>query len=36
MAMWNLTALTYMHVEDWKRLFNDVGYTGEYYWFIPE
>ena len=31
---WNLTALTYMHVDDWKQLFEDVGYTGDYYWFI--
>lgn len=35
MKMWNLTALTYMSVEDWKRLFAEVGYTGDYYWFIP-
>ena len=33
---WNLTALTYMHVDDWKRLFDDIGYTGDYYWFIAE
>lgn len=33
---WNLTALTYMHVDDWKRLFAEVGYTGDYYWFIAE
>jgi len=31
---WNLTALTYMHVDDWKRLFEEVGYTGDYWWFI--
>lgn len=36
MLSWNLTALTYMHVEDWKRVFEDVGYTGDYYWFIAE
>ncbi len=35
MEKWNLTALTYMSVEDWKRLFAEVGYTGDYYWFIP-
>jgi ubiquinone/menaquinone biosynthesis C-methylase UbiE len=28
---WNLTALTYMHVDDWKKLFEEVGYTGDYY-----
>ncbi|HEV7225156.1 MAG TPA: class I SAM-dependent methyltransferase [Pirellulales bacterium] len=33
---WILTALTYMHVEDWKRTFAEVGYGGDYYWFIPE
>ena len=34
MLDWNLTALTYMHVEDWKNLFAEVGYAGDYYWFI--
>ena len=34
MLKWNLTALTYMHVDDWKRLFEEVGYTGDFYWFI--
>jgi len=34
MLAWNLTALTYMHVDDWKALFAEVGYTGDYYWFI--
>jgi SAM-dependent methyltransferase len=33
---WILTALTYMHVDDWKRVFAEVGYRGDYYWFIPE
>ena len=33
---WNLTALTYMHVDQWKETFTDAGYTGEYYWFIAE
>ena len=33
---WNLTALTYMHVEDWKKIFKEVGYTGDYWWFIAE
>jgi SAM-dependent methyltransferase len=36
MLKWNLTALTYMHVDDWKKLFSEVGYTGDYYWFIAE
>ena len=35
MDAWNLTALTYMHVDEWKALFKEVGYTGDYYWFIP-
>ena len=36
MMKWNLTALTYMHVDDWKKIFAEVGYTGDYYWFIAE
>ena len=35
MDMWNLTAKTYMHVDDWIKLFKEVGYTGDYFWFIP-
>lgn len=35
MHKWNITALTYMSVGDWKKLFQKVGYTGDYYWFIP-
>lgn len=35
MMMWNLTAKTIMHVDEWVRFFDDVGYTGDYYWFIP-
>jgi SAM-dependent methyltransferase len=35
MYAWNLTGLTIMHVDEWKRFFKEVGYTGDYYWFIP-
>ncbi len=35
MLKWNLTALSYMHVDDWKKLFEEVGYNRDYYWFIP-
>lgn len=35
MEAWNLTAKTVMHVDEWKQFFKDVGYTGDYYWFIP-
>ena len=34
MLKWNLTALTYMSTDDWKLLFRDVGYEGDYYWFF--
>jgi 2-polyprenyl-3-methyl-5-hydroxy-6-metoxy-1,4-benzoquinol methylase len=34
--MWNLTAKTIMSTEDWKNLFGEVGYTGDYYWSIIE
>jgi SAM-dependent methyltransferase len=33
---WVLTCKTYMHVDEWKELFSEVGYTGDYYWFIAE
>ena len=32
---WNLTAKTIMSVKDWKKLFKEIGYNGDYYWFIP-
>ena len=36
MRDWVLTAYTYMHVDAWKDLFQEVGYTGDYYWFFVE
>ena len=33
---WVVTCMTAMHVDEWKKLFEDVGYTGDYYWFIAE
>lgn len=33
---WNITAQTCMHVDDWRKLFAEVGYTGDYYWFIAK
>jgi SAM-dependent methyltransferase len=35
MKAWNLTALTMMHVDEWKSFFTEVNYSGDYYWFIP-
>ena len=35
MDAWNLTAKTILSVEDWKTFFNEVGYTGDFFWFIP-
>ncbi len=35
MYAWNLTAKTIMHEDEWIEFFNEVGYTGDYYWFIP-
>jgi ubiquinone/menaquinone biosynthesis C-methylase UbiE len=31
---WNLTAKTYMHVEDWLEFFEKNGYRGDYFWTI--
>ncbi len=35
MFAWNLTAKTILHVDEWIKLFKEVGYTGDYYWFVP-
>lgn len=35
MHAWNLTAKTILHVDDWKELFKEAGYTGDYFWFMP-
>ena len=35
MEAWNLTALTMMKTSEWKSFFEEVGYNGDYYWFIP-
>lgn len=35
MNAWNLTARTILSVDEWKNLFAQAGYTGDYYWFIP-
>lgn len=32
---WNLTAKTILSVDGWKAFFAEVGYTGDYYWFVP-
>jgi SAM-dependent methyltransferase len=36
MLKWNLTGVTYMHVDDWKKIFQETGYEGDYYWFIAK
>jgi ubiquinone/menaquinone biosynthesis C-methylase UbiE len=35
MYAWNLTAKTIMSVDDWVMFFKSVGYSGDYFWFIP-
>jgi len=35
MFAWNLTAKTIMHVDEWIAFFKEVGYSGDYFWFIP-
>lgn len=35
MFAWNLTAKTIMSVDEWVRFFEEAGYTGDYFWFIP-
>lgn len=35
MLAWNITGKTILSTDGWKKLFNEEGYTGDYYWFIP-
>ncbi|GHF80447.1 class I SAM-dependent methyltransferase [Thalassotalea marina] len=35
MFQWALTAKTILHVDEWVALFEEAGYSGDYYWFIP-
>jgi ubiquinone/menaquinone biosynthesis C-methylase UbiE len=35
MEAWNLTALTMMSCDEWVSFFEEIGYSGDYYWFIP-
>ena len=35
MYAWNLTAKTILSVQEWTDLFNEAGYTGDYFWFVP-
>jgi SAM-dependent methyltransferase len=33
---WQLTALTYFDPEGWQNLFQQVGYSGDFYWTLTE
>jgi SAM-dependent methyltransferase len=35
MFAWNLTAKTILHVDQWREMFQEAGYSGDYYWFMP-
>ena len=35
MFAWNLTAKTILSVDEWVKFFEEVGYEGDYFWFIP-
>ena len=35
MFSWNLTAKTIMSVDEWVVFFEESGYTGDYFWFVP-
>ena len=32
---WNLTAKTIMSANEWKKIFEECKYEGDFYWFIP-
>ena len=31
---WVLTAVTFLRPEEWRALFAEAGYTGDYYWTV--
>lgn len=33
---WQLTAATYFEPDGWRRVFQECGYTGDYYWTVTE
>lgn len=35
LEQWNLVARTILHVDEWRAVFQEVGYTGDYAFFIP-
>ena len=35
MNSWNLTAKTILYTDEWKELFLEARYTGDFYWFKP-
>jgi SAM-dependent methyltransferase len=35
MLAWNLTAKTILHVDEWRQLFEEAGYSSDYFWFMP-
>lgn len=34
MDRWVLTAITMMHVNEWKKLLQEIGYTGDYFFWV--
>ena len=36
LELWVLTARTYVAPDDWRGLFREAGYTGDYYWTLTE
>jgi SAM-dependent methyltransferase len=34
--LWVLTALTYVDPDEWRRIFAEAGYAGDYYWTLTE
>ena len=34
--LWVLTALTYVDPDEWRSIFGEAGYSGDYYWTLTE
>ena len=33
---WHLAPVTYFDLDGWRRVLDEVGYTGDYYWTLTE
>ena len=32
---WAVVATTYVHIDEWQKIFEEAQYSGDYSWFLP-